>query len=112
MPRKRRSPREDNTAGAPGEHCTLDSKEKVQAVVVAAIQIRYPHVTIKPATKLDEDLGMDEEARAAILPGWMREATRRGGCETRLGSGAYRRTKTVQNIIDAIWKDLQTKCNL
>jgi hypothetical protein len=94
------------------EHCTLDSKGKVEAVVVAALQIRYPHIPIKPSTKLDDDLGMDEEARAAILPGWMREATRRGGCETRLGSNAYRRTKTVQDIIDAIWNDLQKKCNL
>ena len=112
MPAKQHSRRAAAAKAPQTEHCTLDSKGKVEAVVVAALQIRYPHIAIKSSTKLDGDLGMDEEARAAILPGWMREATRRGGCETRLGSNAYRKMKAVQDITDAIWKDLQKKCNL
>jgi hypothetical protein len=112
MPAKPKPLLKDNTSDAENTHCTLDTQQKVQVVVIAALQIRYPHKTIKTTTKLDDELGMDAEARAAILPGWMREATRRGRCETRLGSGAYRTMTTVRNIIDGIWKDLQKKCSL
>jgi hypothetical protein len=91
--------------------CSLDTKDEVEAIVVAYLQIRYPHYRITPATKLDDTVG-DAEARATLLPGWMMEATSDGGCETRLGSEDYRVMSTVQDIIDKIWDDLKDKCNL
>ena len=101
-----------NNPNQPSPHCTLDTKEKVAAVVIAALQLRFPDIEITPTTKLDDDLGLDGDAAATLLPGMMRQATRDGGCETRLGSEAYRSLKTVQDIVDAIREDLKDKCNL
>jgi len=92
-------------------NCRLDTEAKVEAVVIGALQLRYPHYKITPKTKLDETVG-DEDARATLLPGWMMEATDDGGCETRLGSEDYRPMKTVQDIVDGIWEDLKDKCDL
>ena len=92
--------------------CRLNTAEKVAAVVIGAIQLRFPRQLITPKTTIDDDLGLDGDAAATLFPGMMRQATRDGGCETRLGSGSYRPLKTVQDIIDAIWKDLKDKCNL
>jgi hypothetical protein len=91
--------------------CTLDTREEVEAVVIAALQLRYPHFEITSATKLEDTVG-GPDARAAFLPGWMIEATIDGGCRTRLGSDDYRPMKTVKDIVDKIWEDLKDKCDL
>jgi len=100
-------------AAPPADSCTLDTVDEVEAVVIAALQLRFPHIAIESKTKLgDSGLGMTPEAQAVLLPGMMRDATSDGGCQTRLGSGSYRKMSTVQDIIDAIWADLQDKCDL
>jgi hypothetical protein len=87
--------------------CTLNTKQKVEAVVIAALQIRFPSQPIQTTTKLDDDLGMDSDAAATLLPGMMMDAVEGYGCHSRLGSDDYGAMKTVQGIIDAIWSDLQ-----
>jgi hypothetical protein len=94
------------------EVCTLDTEEEVEVVIIAMFQIKFPSVTITPETELESDLDMDEDARATFLPIWVRTATESGGCRSRVGPGTMRACKTVQDVIDAVWEDLQDKCDL
>jgi acyl carrier protein len=77
--------------------------------VIAALQIRFPTQPIQTTTKLDDDLGMDSDAAATLLPGMMMGAVEGYGCHSRLGSDDYSSMGTVQDIIDAIWDDLQDR---
>jgi hypothetical protein len=101
-----------NKPDHPSPKCTLDTEKKVEAVVIAEIQVHFPKKKVTAGTKIDDDLGLDPEGAATLLPGWMIQATHDGGCETRLGSESYRSMEMVQDIIDAIWADLKDKCKL
>ncbi len=102
-----------NKAAAKKIACTLDTRDEVQVVVIARMQIDWPEIEITPQTKLgDGGLGMDGDAKGDYFYPAMRRATRDGGCQTRLSPADYADFKTVKDVIDGIWEDLQDKCNL